>query len=101
MSSVAIPLRIPEKILAVSRLRAEEEHVDQATALRQFLYIGVEECVVQLVAAGRISIGKAAELLNTSHYDLYLVAQKHGITLSASVGQAKKSRMHLQKLLKK
>ena len=101
MSTVAYPLRIPEEILAVSRLRAEEEHVDQATALRQFLYIGVEECVVQLVAEGRISIGRAAELLKTSHYDLYHIAQKHGIKLSATPEQGKKSRETLKKLLKK
>ncbi len=99
MSTIAYPLRIPEEILTVSKLRVEVEHVDQATALRQFLYIGVEEFVVQLIAEGRISIGKAAELLQTTHYDLYRIAQKHGLKLSATPEQGKKSRETLKKLL--
>jgi len=99
MSTIAYPLRIPEEILTVSKLRVEVEHVDQATALRQFLYIGVEEFVIQMIAEGRISIGKAAELLKTTHYDLYRIAQKHGLKLSATLEQGKKSRETLKKLL--
>ena len=49
MTAIAYPLRIPEEILTISKLRAKEEHVDQTTALRQFLHIGVEEYVLQLV----------------------------------------------------
>lgn len=96
---MAYPLRIPEEVLTVSKLRVEMEHVDQATALRQFMYTGVEEFVVQLVAEGRISIGKAVELLKTTHYDLYRIAQTHGIKLSATPEQGKKSRETLKKLL--
>ena len=99
MSTIAYPLRIPEEILAVSKLRVETEHVDQATALRQFLYVGVEEFVIQMIKEGRISIGRAVELLKTTHYDLYRIAQKHGLKLSATPEQGKKSRETLKKLL--
>jgi len=99
MSTTPYPLRISDDVLVISKLRAEEEHVDQATALRQFLHIGMEEFIVQLVAAGRISIGKAVELLKTTHYDLYHIAQKHGIKLSATPEQARHSREMLKRLL--
>lgn len=58
-----------------------------------------EEFVVQLIAEGRISIGKAVELLKTTHYDLYGIAQKHGIKLSATAEQGRKSRETLKKLM--
>lgn len=99
MTTISYPLRVPEEILAVSKIRAVEEHIDQATALRQFLHIGAEEFVIQLVADGRISSGKAAELLNLTHYDLYRIAQKHGMKLSATPEQAQKSRATLKRLL--
>lgn len=99
MATMAYPLRIPEEVITVSKLRVEIEHVDQATALRQFLHTGIEEFVVQLIAEGRLSIGKAVELLKTTHYDLYQIALKHGIKLSASPEQGRKSRETLKKLL--
>ncbi len=92
MTATSYPLRIPEEVLAVSRLRAQEEHLDQATALRQFLHVGVEEYLLKLVSEGRISIGKAAEILKTTVYDIYRLAQKHGVELGATMEQAKKSR---------
>lgn len=36
MNSTPYPLRVPGEILELSRLRAQEERIDQATALRQF-----------------------------------------------------------------
>jgi len=99
MTTKAYPLRIPEEIVLLSRLRAQEEHLDQATALRQFLHIGAEEYVLNLVAEGRISTGKAAELLNTTIYDVQRLAQKHGIQIGATREQAKKSRETARKIL--
>ena len=92
MTTVSYPLRIPEEIFVLSRLRAQEEHLDQATTLRQFLHTGAEEYIVHLVAEGRISIGKAAEILNRTVYDLQRIAQKHGVRLGAAPEQARKSR---------
>ncbi len=99
MTTTSYPLRIPEEILTISRIRAQEEHLDQATALRQFLHRGVEEYVLDLVAEGRISIGKAAEMLKKNIYDLYRIAQKHGIKLGATQEQIKKSRETAAKIL--
>ena len=98
MTTTAYPLRIPEEILSISKLRAKEEHLDQATALRQFLHTGVEKYLLHLVADGRISIGKAAELLHRSLYDLERTAKKYGIELGATAEQINKSRKNADKV---
>ncbi len=100
MATKSYPLRIPEEILNISKLRAEEEHLDQSTAIRQFLYIGVEEYILDLVSEGRITIGKASEILHKSIYDLQRNAQKHGIPLGATLEQAKKSREFAKRIFK-
>lgn len=100
MTSISYPLRIPEEIMALSRLRAKEEYVDQSTALRQLLHSGAEEYVLSLVEKGRISIGKAAELLKTSVQDIYRWAEKHEVRLGATAEQQTKSETTLKKLLK-
>ncbi|MBI2564715.1 hypothetical protein HYV79_01865 [Candidatus Woesearchaeota archaeon] len=101
MQTIAYPLRIPEEIVTLAKLRAKEEYVDQATALRQLLYIGAEEYILNLVAMGRISIGRAADLLKTSIQDIYRLAEKHGVKLGATAEQQKKSLETAKRLLKR
>jgi predicted HTH domain antitoxin len=99
MTTTPYPMRIPDEVLALSRLRAQEERLDQATALRQFLHVGAEEYVLKLVADGRISIGRAAELLKTTVYDIQRLAQRHGIEIGATPEQARKSRAIAKRLV--
>ena len=98
MTTVAYPLRIPKEILSLARLRAKDEYVDQSTALRQLLHLGAEEYVLTIVEKGRISICRAAELLNTSVQDIHRLAEKHDITLGATESQRQKSRKTMEKL---
>ena len=53
METVSYPLRIPQEILAVAKLRAKEEYLDQSTVMRQFLYLGAEEYLLHLVESDR------------------------------------------------
>ncbi len=99
METVSYPLRIPQEILAVAKLRAKEEYLDQSTVMRQFLYLGAEEYLLHLVENGRISIGKAAELLKTSVQDIHRLAEKHGVRLGATSEQQKKSALTLKKIV--
>ena len=101
METVSYPLRIPQEIIALAKLRAKEEYIDQSTALRQLLYLGAEEYILTLVEAGRISIGRAAELLKTSIQDIYRLADKHGVRLGATREQAQKSAGTMRRLMKK
>ncbi|MBI4141286.1 hypothetical protein HY485_05610 [Candidatus Woesearchaeota archaeon] len=101
METISYPLRIPQEILTLAKLRAKEEYLDQTTALRQLLYLGAEEYVLNLVESGRIAIGKAAELLNLTIQDIHRLAEKHGIQLGATAEQQKKSSETIKKLLKR
>lgn len=58
------------------------------------------ESIVGLVNAGRISAGRAAEMLKVSIHDIYRLAEKHGVQLGATPEQRKKSRETLQRLVK-
>lgn len=53
----------------------KEEHVDKSTALRQFLYFGARDYVMELYQNGRISLSKAAELLEVSTFDVMRMAK--------------------------
>ncbi|MFH1247377.1 MAG: hypothetical protein V1644_03275 [Candidatus Micrarchaeota archaeon] len=90
-----------EELLALAKLRAKEEHLEQSTALRQLLYLGAEGYVISLVESGRVSIGRAAELLKISVQDIHQLAEKQGVHLGATREQQKKSTGTLKRLLKK
>lgn len=75
------PLRIEEGILKLAELRSKDEHTTKTTAIKQFLYSGAEEYLLNLCSQGRISIGRAAEILRKSIYDLQESAKLKGIEL--------------------
>ncbi|MSQ15285.1 MAG: hypothetical protein EXR50_05430 [Dehalococcoidia bacterium] len=90
--SKVVPLRIPENLDELAAVRAREQHTDKATALRQWIHQGAAHYVLGLVAEGRVSIGRAAELLDLTVYDLYHLAKTYGIELGASDEQRQQSR---------
>lgn len=101
MATVSYPLRIPEEIISLAKMKAKEDYADQSTALRQLLYVGAEEYVLNLVEKGQISTGRAAELLKTSIQEIYRIARKHGVRLGATLEQQKESEKTLKMLLEK
>lgn len=101
MNTVSYPLRIPKELVMLAKLRAKDEYVDQATALRQLLYAGAEEYILSIVEKGRISIGKAAELLNASVQDIHRLAEKHSVKLGPTAEQQEKSKAVLKRMLKR
>lgn len=92
MKSKVVPLRIPENLEELAALSAQEQRIDKAAALRQWIYQGATHYLLKLVSEGRVSIARAAELLDTTVYDLYHEAQTHGIELGASDEQRRRSR---------
>ena len=91
MKSKVVPLRIPENLDELASLSAQEQHTDKATALRQWLHRGAAQYVLKLVAEGRISVGRAAELLDLTVYDLQHLATTLDIELGATDEQRRKS----------
>ncbi len=75
------PLRIEEDIMKIAELRSKDEHTNRTIAIKQFLYSGAEEYLLRLCSQGRISIGKAAEILHKSVYELQESAREKGMEL--------------------
>ena len=92
------PLRIEDEILKLAELRSRDEHTNKTTAIKQFLYSGAEEYMLKLCSQGRISIGKAAEILHKSIYDLQESARKKGIELGITTKEYLESKKLAQKL---
>ena len=101
MSTKPYALRIPKGLLELAEMKSKVDRIDKATALRQLLYTGAEEYVLQLVSEGKLSMGRAGELLEMSVYDIQRLAAERGIELSATADQYEKARETAEKLGRK
>ncbi len=91
-------IRLPKNLLELIKLRATEERVDESTSLRQLVYLGAEKYIMNLYKEGKISIERAASLLDRSVFDLYDLATKHGIEVGATPEQQRKSEKYAEEL---
>ena len=91
MKTKVVPLRIPESLDSVAALSAQNEHTDKATALRQWLHEGAALYMLRLVSEGRLSMSRAAELLDVSMFDLYGLVEKYHIEIGATQQQREQS----------
>ena len=96
--SKVVPLRIPENLDELAAICARDQHVEKAAALRQWIHYGAEQYTLKLVAQGRVSIGRAAELLDVSVFDLHHLAETSSIVLGASDEQRSQARSLAAKL---
>ena len=87
-----VPLRIPENLDELAGLSAQEQQMDKAATLRQWIHQGAAHYLLGRIAEGRVSVSRAAELLGVTVYDLYYMAEAHGIELGASDEQRQRSR---------
>ncbi len=92
MDAVSYPLQIPKNVMTLVNLRTEEEHVDESTALMQLLFMGAQDYVIELYKQGRISLGRAADLLGVSTFDVIAIARERGIRIGAAEEHQEKSR---------
>ena len=92
------PLRIDENLLKIAELKSRDENTSKTTAIKQFLYSGVEEYLLKLCSRGRMSIGKAAELLHKSIYDLQESAKQKGVELGITKKEYEKSKKFIDEL---
>ena len=93
------PLRIEEEILKLAELKSKDEHTSKTTAIRQFLYSGAEEYLLNLCLHGRMSIGKAAEILHKSIYDLRESAKQKGIDIGITAKEYQESKKFAQEMI--
>lgn len=93
------PLRIPENLMELADAKSRADRVDRATVLRQLLYAGAEEYVLQLLTEGRISTTRAAEILDVSVHRLYELARKHGAAIGGTAEDHRRSLQGARELL--
>ena len=99
--AIVYPMKIREEIMPIIELKSKEEHTNKAVVLKQMIYKGMEDYILKLIEKGRLSIGKAAEILDVSIYDIHEMAKSKGIKLGASPEQRQKSKEYLKKFLVK
>ena len=92
------PLKLDERIMPIIELKSKEEHTNKSIVLKQMIYQGLEEYVLQLCENGRISVSKAAQILGQSIYDIHRIAKEKRIKLTANEEQLEKSRKLMEKL---
>ena len=85
--------------MELAEAKSRTERTDRSTALRQLLYAGAEDYVVGLLDQGRISSGKAAELLDTTVHRVHELAIERGVEIGASVEDYRRSRKSAVDLL--
>jgi len=94
-------VRLSEKIKPLIDLKSKEEHLSRSVVIKQFVYEGLEDYALKLCSKGRLSIGKVAEILEKSIYDIQEMAKERGIILSADEKAAEKSHETTKRLIKK
>ena len=98
--AVVYPLKLNEEIMPIIELKSKEEHTNKAIVLKQLIYQSLEDYMLKLCASGRLSIGKSAEILGISIYDMQIKAKEKGIKLTPTEEQIEKSKKLLEKLSK-
>lgn len=99
MASKPYPLRIPENLLSLVDSKAREDRTDRSTALRQLLYAGAEDYVIELLKRERISASRAAELLDVSLYKVQEMAREHNVCIPSEAEDYKQGRYTARQLL--
>ncbi len=99
MSGRSYPLRIPENLIELAEARAREEKTDRATALRQLIYAGAEGYVLRLLEQERISVSRAAELLDSSVHHIHLLIREHGIETGSTLEEHEQAAQTARRLL--
>jgi predicted HTH domain antitoxin len=96
MATTPVPLRISRNLLEVARLRARQQGVDRAAALRQLLREGAEGYILSLLAEGRLSLSRAAELLECSTIEIHRLAAERGVRLGGDASDYASARDSLR-----
>ena len=67
--------------------RTVREDVDESTAIRQLIRLGVEGYAVNLYKIGKITLSEAAELSNVSLRGMLDILEEHGVKGNVAMKQ--------------
>lgn len=71
--------------------RARLENVDESTAIRQLLAIGVKDYAVQLYRMGKVTLTEAASLANATVREMIDLLFDHGVRGNIRADQQRKA----------
>ena len=80
-------VRLTENLLKGVSYRAKMEDVDESTAIRQFIRLGVMWYVVELYKRGKITLEEAAELSGVSLRRMLDILAEHGVKGNVKMNQ--------------
>ena len=99
LDSEPYSLRIPKGLLFLVDSKAKEDRTDRSTALRQLLYAGAEDYVIELLKRERMSGSRAAELLGVSAYRVQELAREHDVHAASGAEDHRRGREAACRLL--
>lgn len=101
MTTRPYPMRIPDNLMELVEAKAREDRTDKTTILRQLLYAGAEDYVLELLGRERISTGRAAELLDVDHRRMQELALERGIKTSATLAEHERGLQTARRVLRR
>ena len=99
MKTKVVSIRLPEGLQEIISMYSAASRLDNATAMRQWLYKAAEIYALELVEQGRISATRAAELLDVSVWDVFDLAERHGVQLGPTAEQVETAHQHMERFL--
>lgn len=84
-------IRIPDAMLRAIRDRARMEDVDESTAIRQLIALGMREYAVRLYREGRVTLQEAARVANLTVREMLEVLWEHGVRGNVTMDQQEKA----------
>ncbi len=84
-------IRLSKKLIMAITRRASLEKVDESTAIRQSLAMGIEEFAVKLYKDGKMTLNEVADLADLSPRDMIDMLASHGVRGNITLDQQKKA----------
>lgn len=84
-------IRLPKNLLRAITRWARLEKVDESTAIRQLLAVGVEEFAIKLYKDGKMTLNEVAELADLSLREMIDILASHGVRGNITLDQQKKA----------
>ncbi|MGH9910713.1 MAG: UPF0175 family protein [Nitrososphaerales archaeon] len=94
-------VRIPKELLKIVKRRARTEGVDESTAIRQLISMGIKNYAVDLYRNGKITLREAAEIANVSVREMIDILLEHGVQGNVRFDQQKKALEFVSKIRSK
>ena len=83
MTEVTVSARIPKEMEAEVETLMKEEHLEKSAALRKIMHMGLEryrqERALRLLAQGRVTLSRAAELAKVSIWEMLEMVRERRI----------------------